>query len=151
MTRDVVIVDLDDTLAASWRREHLIQESWDAFHADCVNDDPIHDMTGLIRQISNFGSGMYTVIGVTGRNEKFRGVSQKWLLDHDVPLAALLMRPDGNYSKTAELKIEMLAEFLGGKEKIAERVAFVIDDNEPNCQAFSALGVTILQIYARRT
>jgi len=147
--RNIILVDLDDTVSASWRREHLIADSWDAFHADLVNDEPIWDIVRLINCISDAGSTV--IIGLTARPEKWRRITQDWLLKHGVNLDDLLMRPDEDYRPSAQVKVDLVAEMCGGADAIKDKIALVIDDRDDVLKAFAALGVTTLHINARRT
>lgn len=158
--RRFIVVDLDDTVCQSWRREHLIESGgWDDFHADLVNDEPIADMARLIRLLSwanaykSGGPDNYEpspVIALTARPERWRAATLAWLAKHDVPVDIVLMRPIQDYRKSPEVKIALLAEFFGAVEAIKDNVAMVIDDREDVCKAFAGLGVTTLLIYARR-
>lgn len=148
MIRDVILVDLDDTLAAAWRREHLIEaEGWDAFHSQLGDDDPIHD---LVAAVNALHGAAFHIIGLTARPEKWRTATMAWMVKHDLHLHELLMRPDADFTKSPVVKVAVAAERLGGVDQIKARVAFIIDDRQDVCEAFAALGVTALQVYARR-
>jgi hypothetical protein len=168
-----ILVDLDDTVSASWRREHLIQDSWDAFHADLVNDEPIYDVVRLLSNLAfrpawsdtntifntifntslntlDTGEGL-RLVALTARPEKWRAATMNWLHTHCVPIDELLMRPDNDFRPSPVCKVAVAAERFGGEEAIKDHVALIIDDHEGVCKAFAGLGVTTLQIYARRT
>jgi hypothetical protein len=162
MDRRIIVVDLDDTLAASWRREHLIEDSWEAFHADLINDEPIFDMVRILQAVSRetimeeTGIGMLpsddtvSIVGLTARPERYRQATIQWLARHEVPMDDVIMRPEKDFRPSPILKVALLAERFGGEDKIKDHVALIIDDREDVIQAFVGLGVTCLRIYARR-
>ena len=174
--RRYMLVDLDDTISGSWRREHLIADSWDAFHADLVNDEPIFDMVRLLTQLrtaseprpywagkdwnTEFGTvqsaldvnpNSLGVIALTARPQKWFNASQMWLVKHNVPVDELLMRPDDDYRPSPQVKVSVACErFNCTPEQLKDHVALIIDDHEGVIKAFAGLGITALQIYARR-
>jgi hypothetical protein len=155
--RRFILIDLDDTLCASWRREHLIDESWDAFHGDLVNDDPIVDIARALAELIGHRfvnmkerPEALQIIGLTARPEKWRTATVGWLARHEIDLDEILMRPDDDFRPSPIVKLALAAERFGGEEAIKDHVAFVIDDRPDVCQAFAGVGVTTLQVYARR-
>lgn len=146
MCRNFVLIDLDNTLAAAWRREDLINESWDKFHEDCINDEVIADIAKMVRSLCSH----FLVIAITGRNEKYRQVTLKWLLSHDIPVDDLWMRADNDYRPTSEVKVELAANYFDGVSEIKNHVAMMIDDTESVITAFSGLGITTLHCLPRR-
>ena len=153
MNRRTILVDLDDTCSAAHRREHLIADSWDAFHADLANDEPIFDMVRLLQAIpSAEGGDGIVIVGATARPEKWRQATIEWLARHNVPLDVVLMRPADDFRKSSEVKVDMACAHFGcGPDELKEHILMVIDDNEHIIKAFAGLGVTALQIYARRS
>lgn len=150
--RNVILVDLDDTVAASWRREHLIEDSWDAFHSDLINDEPVFDIVRLLACLAwkRGDEEDLEVIALTARPEKWRTATMEWFVKRNVHFDGLLMRPADDFRPSPIIKVAVAAAFFGGEDQIKERVAFIIDDRPDVIQAFVGLGVTALQIHARR-
>lgn len=149
-SRNLILIDLDDTVSASWRRQHLVDDSWEAFHADLINDEPIWDIVRVLEALSWKVPGSPELIGLTARPEKWRRLTMDWLLRHDVQLDGLLMRPDDDFRPSAQVKVDLVANMVGGVYAIKDRVLCVIDDRDDVLKAFAALGVTTLHINARR-
>lgn len=146
--KQYILIDIDNTLSASWRRADLIDiEGWDAFHADCINDEPIQDMADLVRALKNSPK---IIIGFTERNKKFWSVTATWLLDNNIPLHEVWMRDNTDFRPSAEAKLDMATAFFGGVEFIKENVLVVIDDDEKVLEAFAALGITVLHCMPSR-
>jgi hypothetical protein len=69
----IIIVDIDDTLADTSHREHLIQsEGWDAFHEAGKEDKPIKAMVDLIEALHCDPETVHEIIALTARPEKYR-------------------------------------------------------------------------------
>lgn len=146
--RSHVLVDIDNVLASAWEREHLISESWDAYHSASRADEPLSDIIDLVNALARDG---FVVILLTGRNEKYRGITIGWLAQHGVELDDLIMRPDDDYRPAGEMKLAMaLARFVD-EQGMRDQVAFILDDSENVIKAFQGVGVPALQVFARRT
>lgn len=150
--RRYILLDLDDTLCDTSRREHLIQqEGWDAFHAKLGEDPCVEDVRQLVQSLSSdqFATSM-EVIGLTARPAKWRQSTMAWLVKHEIMLDEVIMRPDDDFRASPVIKVALAAERFGGEDAIKDHVALVIDDRDDVCKAFAGLGVTVMQIYARR-
>jgi hypothetical protein len=142
-----IVVDLDGTLCDSKHREqHAQNGEWDRFHEGLSEDLPNHDVIALLDVIeSSFMS--VQVIGCTGRNERFRTLTQKWLAKYNVSMDVLLMRPDGDYRSDQELKPTMLANFLDCKEdRICDEIAFILEDRDKVVERWRELRVHCWQV-----
>lgn len=139
-----IIVDLDGTVCNSDHREEFaLAQDWDKFHSLCYLDPPYQDVIEMLRHISHL-----TLIGCTGRNERNRDASVKWLIGHGLYLDHLLMRPDNGdnaYLPAGQLKIALLESFFGGREAVLNNVLFVIDDTDRVVTALRNYGLTVLQ------
>jgi hypothetical protein len=143
----IVIVDIDKTLSDARGRDALIlgegQGSWwDAYHEASAHDDPIKPMIEFINILSAGGA---TLVGLTARPEKWRPLTLRWLIKHDAMFEELLMRPNDDYSKSAECKLRMLSErFPNGQAGL-----IILDDDVEVIEAmrnagYIALGVNIV-------
>jgi hypothetical protein len=136
-----VLLDLDHTIANSFWRDSMIGiEPWDVYHEASKDDKPFKKITRLVNSLAAMS---YVVVGITGRNEKFRQLTTKWLLSNKIDVDELLMRPDNDFSKNGEMKIKLINDHFKGDYS---RIQFLIDDNEETILAFSKLGITTLQV-----
>jgi hypothetical protein len=115
-------------------------DSWDAYHEASKDDKPFKNIARLINSLASMS---YVIIGITGRNEKFRQLTTKWLLEHRIDVDELLMRPDGNFEKNGIVKMALVEERF---KKNYKNIQFLIDDNEDTILAFHKLGITTLQV-----
>ena len=118
--KDLVIFDLDGTLADDAHRKHYLDESprnWDAYFEACDKDTVVTGMAAVFwmeKRWMSMKADWYdcshrSVQIWTGRNESVRGKTEKWLEDYlyiRPSLAAdmLRMRPVQNRLTNLELK-----------------------------------------------
>jgi hypothetical protein len=136
-----ILIDLDHTVSnAFWRNSMIGVNTWDEYHEQSKNDKPF---TRVIMLINSLGSVGYEIIGLTGRNEKFRQLTTNWLLANKADIDELLMRPDGNFEKNGPMKIALIEERF---KKNYKDIHFLIEDNDQTIQDFYNIGIATLQI-----
>lgn len=153
-----IICDLDGTLCDASHREHLINESWDAFHAAHTKDSVVLPTLQFLERMlklrdwSEVAEPCY-VIFLTGRNEAYRASTIDWLNDecglaiHD-DYEALLMRPDYDYTPDHELKPQMLSAFMASfvDGETPKESVLVLDDRDKVVAAWRDAGYTCWQV-----
>lgn len=133
-----VIVDIDGTLArASWRDSLL--ENWEEYHAASKDDKPNEPMVRLINELSDF----CRIVCITGRPERWRGLTNKWLIKHWLKIPELLMRPNDDFRSAALLK-PALAEKYHLRSVNQSVIAF--DNRADVCAAYRALDFFTVQL-----
>lgn len=163
--RRFVVVDLDGTLCDSAHREHLaVAKQWDEFHSLLGEDRPHQDVADLLEVLN---TGILTadleVILLTGRNERYRGQTEAWLLKNRIKSDHLLMRPDYNFISDHLLKPSMLYAFLAGTsidewaepvdddqakieyERAKQQVWFILEDRDKVVEAWRNMGLRCWQ------
>lgn len=134
------LVDLDHTMSnAFWRDPMIGNLPWDDYHESSKHDKAFPKMIALIQAIIENGD---LVIAITGRTEKHRGITVNWLLDHHILIHDLLMRPDDEFLKNAEMKVKLVSIYFNNT---FDNIGFLIDDNEETCLAFQKIGIATLQ------
>lgn len=137
----IILVDIDHTISNAFWRDGMIGVSpWDDYHLASQKDKPFKKAIKLINSLYNQG---YTIIGLTGRPEKFRSLTMDWLIDEEVDLEEILMRYDDVFLKNAEMKIKLVEDRF---KKNYKDIHFLIDDNEDTCIAFQNIGIATMQI-----
>lgn len=146
MSKQIVIVDIDGTIAKVGDRIKYLQQSpkdWDAFYADSFQDEPIDKMVELVRTLASWGN--YRIVFCTGRRESCRRSTDNWLVKHlgvRVLGSELLMRPDKDHRHDTIVKPELLKQ-----EGIdSQDVAFILEDRNVMVQKWRELGFTCLQV-----
>lgn len=139
-----IICDIDGTIANCDHRVDLAQAGlWDDFHAKCPDDKPYHDVITVMRLLTMHPG--ISIIGLTGRSEKNRIQTLKWMEPLPFQFDTLLMRPDDDYTKDVELKIRLLEEHFGSKAAVLNSVLCVFDDRDRVVAGLRDYGLTVFQ------
>lgn len=143
MTEQVVIFDLDGTLADIDHRLHHVQngnKNWDAFYAACPSDGPKAPIIELARMCDDAG---HTIVISSGRSENVRQQTIEWLAKHDVNYGRLFMRPNNCFVPDQALKKAWLDEGMFGPK---ENILFVVEDRDRMVKMWRSVGLTCLQV-----
>ena len=134
----VVITDLDGTLAqSSWRDS--MKDNWEEYHAASKDDKPNEPMVRLINELSEF----CRIVCITARPERWRGLTNKWLIKHWLKIPELMMRPNDDFRPSVMLK-PALAESYHLCRPNQPVIAF--DDRADVCTAYQKLGFFTVQL-----
>lgn len=140
----ICLIDIDDTLADTAHRQHLIEEGgWDAFHGASRDDPPIPATIALLDALA----ASYHIVALTARPEKWRTLTMTWLVRHNVSVHELLMRPDADFRPAALVKPDVAITRYGSPEALQTAVSFVIDEREDVLAAFVALGIPGFRVH----
>lgn len=153
--KDLIICDLDGTLANCEHRVHHVQRvdgnglkrkpDWDAFYAG-VKDDEVNEAVRVVLFLYDlfpYGSN-YRIIFCSGRPERCRADTVEWLMEKCDIFSedyVLLMRKDGDYRADYIVKQEILDNYIDKK-----RVLFVLDDRQQVVDMWRRNGLTCFQV-----
>ena len=141
----IILSDLDGTIANIDHRLHLVEgggkKDFKRFDAACVDDPPNLPVIKLLRAMRSCG---YRIIIVSGRSERERAATERWLKLHTVPWARLYMRERDDYRPDVELKQSFLDKFI-----ILDEVLFVLDDRAKMVAFWRAQGFACFQVSGR--
>lgn len=130
-----IICDIDGTLALFEGRSPYDRD----FSIDDLNEPVAH----IIGTYSGPEIEMeYAILLVSGRKDKFREVTEKWLADKGVLYDHLWMRKTEDERKDFIIKEEIYREHIEGKYN----VLFVLDDRNRIVELWRSLGLTTLQV-----
>ena len=144
MNKDIVIFDLDGTLALIDKRRALAAKpdgkiNWKTFFApkniklDLPNDP-------VITAFKAFAEQGFKMVILSGRDSISRAETRQWLKDNDIHPDILWMRPQGSFTPDDVLKRTWLDE-LG-----ADNVFCVFDDRDKVVQMWRNNGLTCFQV-----
>lgn len=125
-----ILCDVDGTLALFGDANPYDRD----FSKDLVNK-PVADLLlfyALFKQ----------VIFLSGRKERYREQTVRWLAENGLPVDTLLMRRDGDDRKDAIIKEELYNEHIRGKYS----VCMVIDDRLQVCRMWHRLGLPLFRV-----
>jgi len=139
MTR-AVIFDIDGTLSNPEHRLHFVRgpkKDWDSFFAGLSDDPPAKNILDLCQELS-FGS---KILVATGRPEKYRCATKRWLDSFGVYLDQLYIRPDDDTRPDHIVK----SQILDGIYADGYEPWLVIDDRQSVVEMWRDRGLTCLQ------
>lgn len=144
--RKAIIFDIDGTVANCEHRQHLAAVNFAAFEDGCVDDTPYENVIEIIRRIDRANIGLHpqdriTIFACSGRQDKYREITQNHLLAWDCPYEELLMRPTGDCRKDSIVK----AQFLDYIQQTHE-VIMAFDDRQQVVDMWRERGITCAQV-----
>lgn len=139
--KDIIIFDLDGTLAQVDHRRYLVEgpkKSWEAFHEACVNDTPNEAVIQVYRALLTCGRP-FTHLIFSGRSDIVRPQTVAWLDKHLGLWHDLKMRKEGDNTPDDDLKRAWV-------EPIKHRVFCVFDDRTKVVNMWRSLGIPCFQV-----
>ena len=142
----LVVFDIDGTLADNHHRIHHLKskpKDWTAYDAGIPDDTDIWPMAETFRALRLAG---YDIIFVTGRSERSRKDTVKWLDENDLhnSLSKIYMRPDGDYRSDDIVKSEILDQII---KEYGFKPDIWFDDRPRVVRAIRARGVFVVDVY----
>ena len=125
-----ILVDIDGTLAQRGSR--------DPYDFEKCGQDIIR---AQVRYVSNLvkRDGQISVIILTGREEKWRTIVEKWLADNEVEYDILLMRALDDHRPDYVIK----REIFDAKIRDKYRVFFIMDDRKQVKRMWVRMGLFV--------
>ena len=139
MTEEIVIFDIDGTLADVSERLHHINKKpkdWDSFFKGIPQDKAIRSMVRLCNII--YESGIKIIL-CSGRSDQYRTETIDWMAQQGVNYHELLLRRNNDRRSDVIVKREMLA----GMER--SKILFVVEDRSWVVEMWRSEGLVCLQ------
>lgn len=140
--QDTVLFDIDGTIADIAHRRVFLDQSppdWASFNDAMGDDTPNVPVVSLYRSLWN--AGTYDIILVTGRNERFRKITEQWLAWNEIPFGRLIMRADKDNRADHIIK----EEILNALQAEGKNIIFTVDDRQQVVDMWRRNGITCLQ------
>lgn len=141
--KDLILFDLDGTLADNSHRQHLLPD-WRAFFAACDRDlvnTPVAWLWDALRFASKQMDPRVSLWIVSGRSDEVRTETVAWLDRHGIRPEQLLMRSFMDHRPDDVLKKEWAV-----KHNLVERTLFVVDDRSKTVRMWRELGIPCFQV-----
>ncbi|ANY08291.1 phosphatase domain-containing protein [Pseudonocardia sp. HH130630-07] len=120
-TRPLAVFDIDGVLAdVSHRLHYLDVHRWERFFATADADPLLDEGAERLRAAQK----EFDVVYLTGRPERNRRLTERWLAEHDLPTGPLFMRSDDDHRPARYVKREVLRLLADERE-----IAMVLDDD----------------------
>jgi len=139
MTEEIVIFDIDGTLADVSERLHHINKKpkdWDSFFKGIPQDKAIHSMVRLCNIL--YDSGIKIIL-CSGRSDQYRRETIEWLAQEGVNYHELRLR--GGHDRRSDVIVKR--EMLTGMDR--SRILFVVEDRSGVVEMWRSEGLVCLQ------
>jgi len=136
--RPLVVVDIDGVVADVSHRLHLLDghpRRWEDFFAAAATDPPLAEGVALVRGLP----AEHGLCWLTGRPERNRELTERWLIEQGLPDRPLLMRADRDHRPAREAKRAHLRAL-----RRTHRIALVVDDDPAVVEMVRTEGLTPL-------
>ncbi|MFH9609441.1 hypothetical protein [Streptomyces sp. NPDC017448] len=137
--RPLAVFDLDGTLADTAHRQHFLEgprRDWAGFFAAAPDDPPLPE--GV--RMAHASAEECAIVYLTGRPERCRRSTVRWLSRHGLPEGELLMRRNDDRRPARRTKLDVLRR-LGR----SGRVRVLVDDDELVCDAAEVAGFSVVR------
>lgn len=130
----LAVFDVDGVLADVTHRLHHLRarpQRWERFFA-AADRDPLLDEGAKRLRVA---LAEHQVVYLTGRPERNRRLTERWLGRHELPTSPLLMRRDDDHRPARWMKREALRRLARTREVVS-----IIDDDPAVCEVLAADG-----------
>lgn len=137
--RPLAVFDLDGTLADTAHRQHFLegpQRDWAGFFAAAVDDPPLPEGVRMVHE----SAAECRIVYLTGRPERTRRDTVRWLSRQGLPEGTLFMRRNDDRRPARRTKLDILRR-LGR----TGQVRMLVDDDELVCDAAEVAGFTVVR------
>ncbi|MEU4176739.1 hypothetical protein [Streptomyces sp. NPDC026589] len=137
--RPLAVFDLDGTLADTAHRQHFLEgpkRDWAGFFAAAVEDPPLAEGVRMVLASAE----ECRIVYLTGRPERCRRDTVRWLSRQGLPEGTLFMRRNDDRRPARRMKLDILRQ-LGRKGQ----VRMLVDDDELVCDAAQVAGFTVVR------
>ncbi len=140
--KQAIIFDIDGTLADHKNRIKYINQEpkkWDLFFSESIYDKPLKHVKIIYDALKK--ADKYQIIIMTGRPNKYKGITIEWLYKNGFNYDKLFMRPTNNYKNNIEMKEIILHKIMQYYE-----VVFAFDDDEKVIELYKKYNIKVLQV-----
>ena len=138
--KNIVICDIDGTIANNDHRQHLLKnfKDWDKFFSQLHLDKPIYEIIDKVIGLNNKGK---KIIFITGRPEKYREQTLKWLKNFFNFNFCLIMRSDDDLRSKVLIKEELF------KLHFQQNEVFIVFENDQDLiNLWKKLDLNVFQV-----
>lgn len=147
--RNIVIFDLDGTLADCQHRQHFIRQAadslasdfkpdWRGFFKACTDDTPIPHTCAILNHLRE----SYEIWIVSGRSAEVQKETFMWLHQHGIGYDRIFMRKENDHRPDDMLKGDLLDSGIIPKD----RVICVFDDRDKVVKMWRDKGLPCYQV-----
>lgn len=127
----IILSDVDRTLATRHKGRGIFE------FEKALDDEPVEATVSLLKGLADLGNSIFLI---TGRESKYRDVTEAWLNKHRIERDQLLMRQTGDFSKADIMKENLFVQNIAHKFN----VLFVLEDDPIAIKMFRRMGLYVL-------
>lgn len=142
MNKNIIIFDLDGTLANTEECRHLLEgdtKRWDEFYLAATQ---VNSVAAVVKTAQAFRAMGYEIIIASGRSDAVRHETKLWLAKHDVPYDMLIMRRHKDHTPDDQLKKSWVDSGMIPKEQ----VLCVFEDRDRMVAMWRGIGLPCFQV-----
>lgn len=139
MTRPVAVIDIDGVVADVRHRLRHVEtrpKNWAAFFGGMAKDPPLAEGLAVVETLA----ADHDIVFLTGRPERYRRVTERWLEANGLPFERVVMRSNSDRRPARLTKADELRSIAKDRT-----VAVVVDDDLDVCAALEAGGWPVLR------
>lgn len=143
--QDIVIFDLDNTLALTRHRErHLFSNPPDltTYYAECIDDPLIHSVAAIFFDHMTSSRDIWIV---SKRSDEVLNQTARWLHEHGLYYGRLLLKPSDDIRSNADIKMRWLHDGTIPRN----RVLCAYDADQTVIDMYRAEGITCFHTLAQ--
>ena len=137
----LAVFDLDGTLTDTRHRQHHLDvtpKAWDLFFAAAAGDGAHPEGLAAVQTAVRSGCDL---VYLSGRPERLRRDTERWLRHHDCPPGELVLRPDRSRTSAVVFKLRQLRRLAAGRQ-----LALLVDDDPAVVDAVRAHPQLVRQV-----
>ena len=134
------IFDMDGTLAIMNKDDKTAPNYRNPYDASTCENDLLNEPVKILLDL--YEKAGYTIFIVSGREDKYRPQTERWLIKYGVAYDFLLMRKSGDYRKDSDVKEDIYRNEICNNY----RIDAVIDDRLRVCKRVYQLGLPLFRV-----
>jgi hypothetical protein len=137
--RPYAVLDIDATLSDTSQRIHFLErkpKDWDSFFAHAKEDAVLDEGLAVATTLG----AEHDIVYLTGRPERLRRDTVKWLKDNGFPDGKLLMRGNNDRRPSVLMKLARLRTLAQERA-----IAVLVDDDVKVCAAAEKAGYPVMR------
>ena len=132
------VLDIDATLSDARHRLHFLErrpKDWNSFFAGSKDDPPLDEGLAVAATLA----ADHEIVYVTGRPERIRRDTERWLDKYGLPRGKLYMRGDTDRRPSVVTKLALYRSLAARR-----RIAVIVDDDYRVATAARKAGFTVM-------
>lgn len=138
--KKIVICDIDGTIANNDHRQHFLEgkKDWEGFFSELHKDEPIREIIFKVKDLEAQGNKIFFL---TGRPEKYRDATIKWLNIYFSFEFSLLMRRNNDRKNKIEVKKELFK-----KNFSPSKIKLILENDEELIKLWRSFNLKVFKV-----